>query len=88
MASANMQATITFHLTAYYLVPIEGDYLRFSLIHGYESSESNFHYSEFAGFDLDNEPCWVLTYSELPSDAIIIPLECGEAIIKNTRPIK
>jgi len=79
--------SLTFHLTAYYLVPIEGDDFRFSIIHGYESSESNFHYSVFAGFDLVGAPCWVLSYSELPPDAVIIPLECGEEIVRKLTPV-
>jgi hypothetical protein len=86
---ASFDATlVSFHLTAYYLVPVEGDDFRFSLIHGYESSQSNFHYSVFAGYDMNNKPCWVLSYSELPLDAVIFPLECAEEIIRRLTPIR
>jgi hypothetical protein len=81
MANSELELSVTIHLTAYYLIPIEGDG-RFALIHGYESSESNFHYSQFSGFDLEGRPCWVLSFSELPPDAVIIPYESGEDMVR------
>lgn len=80
--------TISFHLCAYYLLPTERTLMNettvsdFSLLHGYLSSESNFHYAVFAGLDSDNNPCWVMTYSELPDNAVIIPIECAENLLR------
>jgi hypothetical protein len=91
MADIN-HLTLTIHLTAYYLLPDERTAMnensisRFTLVHGYLSSESNFHYAELSGFDANNDPCWIMSYSDLPEGATIIPVECAESMIRNITP--
>lgn len=70
-------------LRAYYITP--NSHGVFYLWEGYIESDSNLHYARYYGTDNQYRQIWVLERTDIPEDAIIIPIDMAKQLISNSK---